>query len=309
MSRPIVRSVLILPVNNRRFVDKACRRGADAVMLDLEDSVPTSEKENARGLVKEALYLAGRGGGQVHVRVNNEPEMLLADIRASIHPGLDCLVLPKVESAAAVVQVADQIEELEQERGLEPGRIGLSLVIETPKGFLNLQDIAEASPRTESMSIGPEDYCLELGVEPSPEGLEILYPLAMIVTVCKVLGLRPYGLLGSVAGFKDLEGYERAAARARQMGCEGAICIHPDQVAILNRVFSPEPQQVVRARRVVEAFEAGLERGTASVNVDGRMVDLPVYRRAKAVFDRALAIEELESGKAKALARLKEAQA
>ena len=104
------------------------------------------------------------------------------------------------------------------------------------------------------MSIGVEDYCLELGVEPSADGIELLYPVARLVTVCKAVGVQPTGLVGSIAGFRDLATFEGAAQRARQLGCEGAGCIHPDQVTVLNRVFTPDPAKVEYARRVVEAY-------------------------------------------------------
>jgi citrate lyase subunit beta / citryl-CoA lyase len=154
------------------------------------------------------------------------------------------------------------------------------------------------------MSIGVEDYCLELGVEPSPDGLELLYPVARLVTVCKAVGVQPTGLVGSIAGFRDLATFEQAAVRARTLGCEGAGCIHPDQVTVLNRVFTPDPARVAHARRVVEAFEDGVRRGTASVNLDGAMVDVPVYRRAQVLLTRARAVEETERRKREALARL-----
>lgn len=303
MNQTVVRSVLILPVNNSRFVENAYKRGADAIMLDLEDSVPGEEKESARKVVKQAIPMAARGGGQVQVRVNSEPEQLAADIDASVYPGLECIVLPKVESSAQVKQVTDQLSNLERNRGLEPEKVKLSLVIESPRGLLGLQQIALASSRTESLSVGPEDYCLELGVEPSSDGIEILYPLSMVITISKAFGLRPFGLLGSIAGFKDLEGFTKAAERACQLGCEGGVCIHPAQVPILNRVYSPNSDQVDRARRIIKAFEKGLDKGTASVDLDGRMIDLTVYRRASMVFDRSCAIKELEERKAIALKR------
>jgi citrate lyase subunit beta/citryl-CoA lyase len=181
--------------------------------------------------------------------------------------------------------------------------VRLSLAVETPRGLLAVEEIATASGRIATMSIGVEDYCLELGVEPSAEGLELLYPVARLVTVCKAVGVQPTGLLGSIAGFRDLATFERAAVRARQLGCEGAGCIHPDQVTVLNRVFTPDPARVEHARRVVEAFEDGVRRGTASVNLDGAMVDVPVYRRAQVLLARAQAVEETERRKAEALAR------
>ena len=297
------RSSLILPVNVRRFVEKAYDRGADAIVLDLEDSVPAQEKASARKLVRDSLPLAARGGAEVLVRVNNDPALLVDDIDASVHPGLDALAIPKAESAAQIHAIVDQIERLEKSRGLPPGHLRLSLAIETPRGFLAVEEIARSSGRIATMSIGVEDYCLELGVEPSTDGIELLYPVAHLVTVCKVVGVQPTGLVGSIAGFRDLAVFEQAAQRARQLGCEGAGCIHPDQVTVLNRVFTPDPAKVDHARRVVEAFEDGVRRGTASVNLDGKMVDVPVYKRAQVVLARAHVVAETERRKALALGR------
>jgi citrate lyase subunit beta / citryl-CoA lyase len=297
------RSSLILPVNVPRFVEKANARGADAIVLDLEDSVPAQEKATARALVRDALAVAGRGGAEVLVRVNNDPALLGDDIEGAVHPGLDGLAIPKAESAGQIREIVARIETRERARGLTPGHVRLSLAVETPRGLLAVEEIATASGRIATMSIGVEDYCLELGVEPSAEGLELLYPVARLVTVCKAVGVQPTGLLGSIAGFRDLATFERAAVRARQLGCEGAGCIHPDQVTVLNRVFTPDPARVEHARRVVEAFEDGVRRGTASVNLDGAMVDVPVYRRAQVLLARAQAVEETERRKAEALAR------
>lgn len=297
------RSSLILPVNVPRFVERAHARGADAVVLDLEDSVPPAEKARARRLVKDSIPLVARGGAEVLVRINNDPALIAEDVDACIHPGLDGLSIPKAESPEQIRDLAVELERLERARGIEPGHVRLSLSFETPRGVLRAQEIAEASPRIVTMSVGPEDYCLELGVEPSPDGIELLYAVSRVVTIAKALGIRPTGLLGSVAGFRDLAAFEASALRSRQLGCEGAGCIHPDQVAVLNRVFTPEPAKVEYARRVVEAFEEGLRRGTASVNLDGRMVDIPVYKRALVILEHARAVAETERRKAEAADR------
>jgi citrate lyase subunit beta/citryl-CoA lyase len=298
------RSSLILPVNVPRFVEKAYTRGADAIVLDLEDSVPAQEKATARALVRGSLAIAARGGAEVLVRVNNDPALLWDDIDASVHPGLDGLAIPKAESAEQIRGIAARLDRLERERGLPAGHVRLSLALETPRGLLAAEAVARSSERIATMSVGVEDYCLELGVEPSADGLEFLYPVAHLVTICKVVGIQPTGLVGSIAGFRDLAAFEQAAQRARQLGCEGAGCIHPDQVVVLNRVFTPDPVRVEHARRVVEAFEDGVRRGTASVNLDGKMVDVPVYKRAQVVLARARQVEETERRKAEALAGL-----
>jgi len=200
--------------------------------------------------------------------------------------------------------VVSRIETLEKKRGLEPGHVRLSLAIETPRGLLAAREIAEASRRIATMSVGVEDYCLELGVEPSADGMELLYAVSTVVTICKAVGIQATGLLGSIAGFREIAVFEGAAQRARQIGCVGAGCIHPDQVVVLNRVFTPDPEKVGYAERVVAAFEEGVRRGTASVNVEGKMVDVPVYKRALVILNRARSVAETERRKTEALARL-----
>jgi citrate lyase subunit beta/citryl-CoA lyase len=298
------RSNLILPVNQPRFVDRAYTRNADAIVLDLEDSVPAAEKENARKLVKDALPVAARGGAEVAVRVNNEPHLLEGDVDAAVYPGLDNLSIPKAESPDQIRQLAAQVERLERARGMTPGHVRFTLALETPIGFLAARELATAHARVRSMSVGVEDYCLALGVEPSADGIELLYPVSHVVTICKAVGIEATGLVGSIAGFRDLVTFEGAAQRARQLGCEGAGCIHPDQVTVLNRVFTPDKEKAEYARRVVEAFEDGVRKGTASVNLDGKMVDVPVYKRALVILERARAVEATERRKAEALAKL-----
>lgn len=303
MSLRIRRSTLIFPVNVRKFIEKAYTRDADAISLDLEDSVPPAQKAEARKLVKESIGMAGRGGAEVLVRINNEPHLIIEDIDAAVHPGLFGIHFPKVESAEQMHRLDALLEAKEKERNIPPGSITVSAHIETPLGLLNAESIAVASSRLESLSIGPEDYCFELGVEPSESGIELLYAVSRVVTLCKAHKLRAHGIVGSVAGFRQLEQFEQAAVRGRQLGTEGAGCIHPDQVKILHKVFSPDPAAVQYAYRVVAAFEEGIRKKTASVDLDGKMVDIPVYYRAKRIIERAEAIEAVQKRKSEAMAR------
>lgn len=298
------RSTLILPVNVPRFVERAHLRGADAIMLDLEDAVPPEEKDRARRLIDDAIPLVSRGGAEVLVRVNHDAANLAEDLEASVRHGVDGICFPKTESAREVEHLEGHIADLERRRRLAPGRIEIAPLVESPRGLLNLEAIAVASRRIRTVSLGPEDYCLGLGVEPSADGAELHYALSKLVTVCKAVGIAPMGLLGSIAGFRNLASFELAAARARDLGCVGASCIHPDQVVVLNRVFSPSLERFEDARRTVAAFEEGLRSGTASVSVGGVMVDTPVYRRAQHVLERAAAIAERERRKREALVRL-----
>jgi citrate lyase subunit beta / citryl-CoA lyase len=303
MGLRIRRSTLIFPVNQRRFIEKAHTRGADAISLDLEDAVPPPEKAKARRFLAEAISMVARGGAEILVRVNNDPDLIAEDVDAAVCPGLTGIHFPKVESAEQIRQMDALLRAKETERGLAPGSVTISVHIETPQGLLNAQSIARECRRIESLGVGAEDYCYALGVEPSADGMELLYAVSQVVTICKAMKIRAHGLLGSVAGFRDPEGFERAAMRARQLGVEGASCIHPDQVPVLHRVFSPSRESVQYARRVVQVFEEGVARGTASVSFDGKMIDIPIYHRAQRILERAAVIETVERRKAEALAK------
>lgn len=281
----------MMPVNVHKFVEKAHTRGADAVMLDLEDAVPDVKKENARNTVRKAIEQAGGIGGQVFVRINNEPTLLEEDIKSSICMGLTGIVVPKAEDHRQISMVSDLLNRWENDRNIEKGSVKISILIETIKGVLNLAELAVSSPRVDSMIFGTEDFCLDLGVEPSPTGQETFLALSEMILHCKVNRLVPIGQLGSVADFQDLAGVKRSALVAKGMGCEGGFCIHPRQVEILNEIYSPSPKEIDYAERVVTEYSRSLNAGAGSISVDGKMVDRAILRRAQAIMDRADAIK------------------
>lgn len=293
----VQRSLLIMPAHVQRFVEKAAYRGADAIVLDLEDAVPPAEKERARDLLATSVRVAGMGGADVLVRVNNEPFLLEKDVKAAIQPGLHAIFLPKVVSGDDVRRVEALIESYERTSGIDAGTVRISIHIESPIGVLRLEEIATAGTRIESMSIGVDDYRLELGAEPSNEAAELLMPFSMLALVCRSVGASPIGIMGSVADFSDLMAFERAALRSRGLGFSGAFCIHPDQVSVLNRVFTPSASRIDHAKRIVQAFEEGLTAGRASVNLEGRMVDTPIYKQALRILEIAEAVAERERRK------------
>ena len=294
MNLTILRSVLMTPVNVTKFVEKACLRGADAVALDLEDSIPAHEKIQARTMLKNAISIAGKGVSKLMVRVNNEPELLEEDIEAAVCERLDAIFIPKVETAAQVVKLDYMTREIEASRGLELGKIRFSIHIESPQGILLLPEIARSSSRIESMSIGVDDYCAALGVGISDDLSVLLVPMTQMIITAKAFGIIPIGVLGSVAEFRNLETFESSAIKARNLGSEGSICVHPDQVPILNSVFAPTEEDVSLAQRIVDAFTEAVKDGRASTSLDGRMVDTPIYKQALSTLEKLHAIERYE---------------
>ncbi len=296
------RSSLILPVNVRRFVERAYTRGADAIVLDLEDSIPPREKAAARTLVQESIGLAGRGGADVLVRINKAFDLAVADLDASIWPGLTGIVFPKVESPVEVQIVDRLIAEREMARGLPVGSIEVSILVESALGVQHMAEIACASPRVVALSLGAEDFTRDIGVEPSEEGEEQAYGKGMVIVAARLAGIQPQGLSSTLANFNDLEGLARSASRAFSLGFKGASCIHPTQVPILNRCFSPASDAVAYARRVIAVYEETEAAGRASVALDGKMIDIPIVDRAKILVARADAIAAREARKQAALA-------
>jgi citrate lyase subunit beta/citryl-CoA lyase len=300
------RSVLILPVNVPKFVEKAYARGADAIKLDLEDSVPLAGKAAARSLVRDALRHAAKGGADVLVRINKPSALAELDLAASVWPELTAIHFPKAESAREIQTLDRLIRDLEVERGMVPGSVQLSIAIETALGLHNALAIALASPRITDIALGPEDYTLDIGVEPSTDGRELFYGKARMIVIARLAGVQPLGTMGSIADYRNLDGWAASIRQARQMGYLGAACIHPAQVPLLNVHFSPAAAEVATARRVMAAFEGAQADGRASVGVDGKMVDIPVAARAQRILTRATAIEAKEAKVRDAFAALGE---
>ena len=284
---------MYVPVNVEKYVDKAHTRGADCVQLDLEDSVPASQKDAARQLVPAAAKRVRRGGADVVVRVNSPYEITLRDLEFAICPDVDGIAITKAQSADHVKQIDDHISGLEAKRGLRPGHTRLIAMIETPAAFFQMPAIAQASARLVAMNIGGEDFALESGMEPTEETL--LMPKQQMIFAARSGGLMPLGFIASVAAFGDWDAFGRMVRRSRQFGFMGAGCIHPGQVPIVNREYSPSPEEAAFARRVIEENAKAEVAGRASFAIDGKMIDVPVVERARRLLARHAAIEAREN--------------
>src|SRR4051812_9107423 len=247
---PIWRSLLYVPVNVEKYVDKAHARGADCIQLDLEDSVPASEKASARALVPAAAKRVRRGGADVVVRINSPLESALADLDASVCADIDGIAVTKVPNESYVRRIDDVVSALEAKRGLPEGRTRLIAMIETPAAFFEMPAIARSSSRLVAMNIGGEDFALEAGMEPTEETL--LMPKQQMIFAARAAGLMPLGFIASVAGFGDWPAFRQMVRRSRRFGFLGAGCIHPGQVAIVNEEYSPSREEVELANRIVQ---------------------------------------------------------
>jgi citrate lyase subunit beta/citryl-CoA lyase len=289
----IWRSLLFVPANNGRFIDKAHTRGADAIILDLEDSVPAHERPDARRTLMESAGLAARAGADVLVRINAEPEESAADLDAAVHAGVDALLVPKVEDPETLHGLSADVALLEAQRGMAIGSVRFVVLVESAAGLLHAEAIARADTRNVALELGGEDFALSTGMVPDAETLAL--PKQMALYAARAAGLMPLGILGSIADYADLDAYRVTAERSRRFGFEGAACIHPSSVSILNDVFTPSPAQAAHAQRVVDAYADAQRAGSGALSVDGKMVDVPVVERAQKLLARLAAIRARET--------------
>lgn len=294
------RSTLIVPLSAESFISKAHLRGADVIMLDLEDGVAATAKSMARSRLGTAAHEVARGGARVLVRVNRPLNLLVEDLAAAVIPGVHGIVLAKVEGAGHIRLVSEAIGELEAQRGIPPGTIRLSATIETPQALQRVAAIARADPRLESIGMGSLDLAASCGFEPAAENL--LYAMQSVLIAAKAAGIHASGYLGSIADFHDLEGMRALLDRSRRLGMTGGTAIHPNQVTVLNEVFSPRPESVSQARDLIAHAETAFSRGQGAFKYLGRMVDRPVVLAAQQTVALAQAIANHEARRQELLA-------
>ncbi len=285
---PCWRSMLYVPVNVDRFVDKAHTRGADAIILDLEDSIAPSAKEEARTLVPAAAEKVRRGGADVVVRINRPWRLAVRDIEASVGPLVDALALPKLSGADHVRLIDEVVTEMEEAQGLPLGHTRFVAMIETADAYLRMQEIATASPRIAGLTLGGEDFSADLSMAASSDALYV--PKIQTVIVANAAGVLPLGFIGSIADFNDTEGFRGIVERSRELGFAGAAGVHPKQITVLNEVHRPTDADVDSARRMIDAYDEAYAQGVGAVVFEGKMIDVPVVDRARAVIRRYEAI-------------------
>jgi len=283
-------SMLFVPADTDRFIAKAGQRGADALILDLEDAVARPAKAVARAnLAAFTPALKAGGGVPVYVRVNNEPDLLAHDLEAAIASGCDGLLMPKVDTPAQVLQLDADMRRIEARHGRTPGRIPVVALLESPLAICNAVAIAQSSKRLSALLFGVEDFGAAMGMEPRPEGMT--GPAQAMAIAAAAAGLQALGLPGSVADFSNLENYRSLALLARRIGLRGSVCIHPAQVPVLNEVFGGTREEADAARRLLEVFDASVASGRGAVAHEGRMIDEPIAVRARRFLQRHDALQ------------------
>jgi len=282
-SAPLLRSLLFCPANEPRKVRRLSGSGADAAVLDLEDAVADSQKIAARQSAREALVMLD--GVLRAVRVNAfETGLTAGDVASIVCPELDVVVLPKAETAQDMRRLDRLIAKAEDVNGVAPGSVAVIAIVETCAGIAAAGEIAASGRRLMTLVFGSGDLGTDLGL-PTVRGdltAALAYGRTKIVYDARAAGLPP-PLDGPFLKVRDQAALEEDCRVSRGLGHRGRICIHPDQVPVVNRVFAPDPDEVVFARKIIDAFAEAERAGSASIAVDGVFVDYPIVYKAKRI--------------------------
>ncbi len=303
------RSYLAVPGSNPSMIDRAIKSAADYVFLDCEDAVAPPEKEQARKNIIQALNdLDWKGAGKsVSVRINGLDTHYMyrdvVDIVEQAGAKLDTILIPKVGVAADVYTVECIVSQIEVAKNL-PHQIGTEALIETPLGMANVEEIASANSRLESMHFGVADYSafnkartvVIGGLNPDYPGDQWHFPLSRMTVACRAFGLRPID--GPFGGIDDPEGFKAACRRGAALGMEGKWAIHPSQIEMANEVYSPTAKEVERAERILVALKEAEAQGKGAASLDGKMIDAASEKMAKNMLATAAAIKAAAAARA-----------
>jgi citrate lyase subunit beta/citryl-CoA lyase len=288
-----LRTALFVPGNRPERIDKAVGLDADAVIVDLEDAVPWSQKVETRAVVRQKV--AEHRDCRMFVRVNSVDSGLFHDdIKAVVTEGLDSIIVPKVDSPKQLVEINSTLNQIEKKEALAQ-YIGLIALIESAAGVQRIFEILSTdlvSSRFLTVAFGAADYALDLGIERTSSGLELDYPLARIAVACRAAGFAapidsPYML-----DLQNLGALKAEALKAKQLGYQGKLVIHPNQIEICNKVFSPSSDEIYQAERVVKAFEEAEAKGFAAIQLDGVFIDYPIVKRSRQILKIAEMIKK-----------------
>ena len=279
--------MLYLPGNNPNMLTRGYLFGSDGLILDLEDAVAMVEKDTARILVSKYLQQGEFGSCEVTVRINGIDTEYWKDDLAAVVPArrLDGIRAPKVDDANTVKILDEELSRLEDKNGLPQGKLKLFCLLETAKGIWNAYDIATASPRVAAIIPGGEDLRADLKTERSDDSTELEWARRMLVFAARAAGVDPLDTVFSRV--TDDAGLRKETQFIKQLGFAGKSIIHPNQIAIIHDVFNPTEQEIAKAQKIIAAAKEAAARGQGAVSVDGKMVDVPVVKRAEYILVRA----------------------
>ncbi len=276
----LIRSLIFVPGNRKNMLERARSFGADIIMVDLEDSVPPGEKAAAREMARQWVPALRAEGKRIMVRVNSlDTGLTRAELEAVVSPALHGISLGKVGSVRDIRTVDSLLSPLEAAAGIEVGTLRIIPWIETAKAMWDARAIAESSARVVAIAFGAEDFTNDMGIERTDTGEEVAVPRSWVPVAARAADVG--GLDSPFVRFRDPDALRNDAQTARRMGYTGKFAIHPAQLEIINETFSPSAEEIEYARRVMEAWDAAEAAGRGSLALDGRMVDVPVVKRAQ----------------------------
>jgi citrate lyase beta subunit len=280
------RALLYVPGDDPHKIGKSVGLGVDSIILDLEDGVALNHKEDARATVVKALRSLDFGPSEKLVRINSQSSGLaLDDVDALVSTPLDGIVMPKAETAEAVRWAGQKLNEAEYARRLGQNALALILIIETARAFLNLKEMCAADPHIQALIFGGEDLAAELGATRTREATEMLYGRSQVVMHAAAFNYQAIDMVNT--DFTDIDWLYKEAKQGADMGFSGKQVIHPNQVMPVQEGFTPNKDEVAHAQAIVDAFKQHQARGTGAFQIDGKMIDLPVVRRAENILARA----------------------
>jgi len=279
----LFRSLVFVPGNNPRFLEKAKSLQADIVCFDLEDSVPDKEKKKARALIKNTLKQRKKYFADVFVRTNSpESGMIEADLKEIVQKGIDGIVIPKVNSVKELKQIEKTISALEKKRKIKGIRLMPS--IESALGVMNCYEIASSSKRIVALVFGIFDLLNDMGIEytkGNPPGAKYSrYKVPVAVTAAGVVAID-----GIWQDLKDKSGFVKDCQVGKSLGYAGKSVIHPDQIKTVHKIFHPSKPEIVWAKKVCSVYEKSTKKGKGATVVEGKMIDEVHYKRAKALLE------------------------
>jgi citrate lyase subunit beta/citryl-CoA lyase len=287
-----LRTALFSPGNRPDRVEKAIGSGADAVIIDLEDAVPLSEKENTRPIVR--TMLDKHPGKRLYVRVNGlATPYCTEDLAAVVCINLTGILFPKVESPEDIFEIDRILFDAEKRSGLETGIIEVMTLCESAKGLEEIYPIVSAKPKHHQVStvaFGAADYTLDLGIALTREGKELEYARSRIPIACRAAGIMPPIDTPWMVDLKDIDGLVADAKKAKAYGFQGKLVIHPNQIQPCHDVFTPTEEEIAKAKKIIDAFEEAERQGRAAIQLEGKFIDYAVVEKAKRVYALAQGI-------------------
>jgi len=292
----LFRSALFVPGDRPDRVDKAVKTPADMVIIDLEDAVPVATKIETRAKVRDKILQYKKH--KVIARVNGlDSQFIRGDLDALVVEGLSFMMVPKVEDAEHIREINRLLAAAEKKNGIPVGSISIIPLIESAAGIENAFRIVSAKTepcRLLTVAFGAADFTLDMGIEITKTAEELIYPRARLAVACRAAGIAPPIDSPFMSDLNDMQALEADTKRAKQFGYQGKLCIHPKQVEVCNRIFSPTKEEIEYAQKVIQAFDESEAAGTGVILVEGKFVDYPVVELAKRILKIADLIDQHE---------------